>query len=352
MIGPDAADGGRPRRDGCKREAFMHNRILKTLAAGVAAAALAALPARAEETLRAVAMFPKGLIYTQSFLQYVDKVNAAGKGVVQINFVGGPEAIPTFEQAAAVRDGVVDMVYGPGSYYPGDVPETDALVASNVSPLEQRENGGIDLFNQIHQKKLNVYYLGHMDGGIKFHIYLREKPKMKADGTLDLSGAKLRGAPIYREFFTDYLGSTFVQIPVPEVYTSLERGAVDGLGWTSIGLMDLSWDKLLKYRVDPGFFQTDLGVLVNLGKWNGLSDAAKKVLQDTALEHEKASYEALQALHDKENAEVQKRGMQIITLEGANAEKFLQAAYDVPWARLKGRDPTHYDALREKFYSE
>jgi TRAP-type C4-dicarboxylate transport system substrate-binding protein len=327
-------------------------RLLKTLAAGAVLASLLALPVQAEQSLKAVAMFPKSLIYVKSFLQYVDKVNAEGKGVIRIEFLGGPEVIPTGEQVNAVRSGVVQMVYGPGSYYPGDVPETDALVGSNVSPLEQRANGGLDLFNQIHEQKLKVHYLGHMDGGIKFHIYLKNKPKTKADGALDLTGLKLRGAPIYREFFTEFLGVTYVQIQVPEVYTALERGTVDGLGWTSIGLMDLGWDKQLKYRVDPGFFQTDLGVLVNIGAWNQLTQPAKDLLTKLAVEHEKSSYAALEALRVKEDEEIRKRGMEIVTLPDAEAKKFLKAAYDVPWARMKGRDATHYDALRAKFFQE
>ena len=85
---------------------------------------LAAASASAQETLRALSMQPAAVTYTQSFLKFIDKVNAAGEGVVRIEYVGGPEAIPTFDQPEAVRGGVIDMIYGPGSYYPGIVPES------------------------------------------------------------------------------------------------------------------------------------------------------------------------------------------------------------------------------------
>ena len=198
--------------------------LAKTIGAATLAVAVAASgPAgeQAEETLRALSMQPTAVTYTQSFLKFIDKVNAAGEGVVRIEFVGGPEAIPTFDQPEAVRAGVIDMIYGPASYYPGLVPETDALVGSNVTPMEKRANGGIDLLNQIHQEKMNVYLLGHPDGGIQFHIYMTKEPKLKADGLPDMSGIKLRGAPIYREFFTDYLGATFVQVNVPVTFMPL-----------------------------------------------------------------------------------------------------------------------------------
>ena len=325
------------------------------LSAGALAAAVVLVgfgPASAQETLRALSMLPQPVAYTQNFLQFIDKVNAAGQGVVQIEFVGGPEAISTFDQPEAVRAGVIDMIYGPASYYPGLVPETDALVGSTVTPMEKRANGGIDLLNQIHQEKMNVYYLGHPDGGIQFHIYMTEEPQVKDDGLPDMSGVKLRGAPIYREFFTDYLGATFVQVNVPEVYTALERGTVDGLGWPSIGVMDLSWDKFLKYRIDPGYFQTDLSILVNLDKWNALSEEAKQLLQDTAIEWEQESYELLQAQRAEEDAEMKKRGMQVVELAPAAAKAYLNAAYDEAWSRLKERDPTHYDQLRAKFFKD
>lgn len=307
---------------------------------------------QAQETVRALSMLPKPVAYTQSFLKFIDKVNQAGQGVVQIEFVGGPEAIPTFDQPEAVREGVIDMIYGPASYYPGIVPETDALVGSNVSPMDKRANGGIDLLNQIHQEKMNVYYLGHPDGGIQFHVYMTKEPQLKDDGLPDMSGIKLRGAPIYREFFTDYLGATFVQVNVPEVYTALERGTVDGLGWPSIGVMDLSWDNFLKYRIDPGYFQTDLSILVNLDRWYGLSDEAKQILQDTAIAWEEESYEELQALRAEEDAEMKARGMQVVELPPEAAEAYLSAAYEEAWSRLEERDPTHYQALREKFFEE
>ncbi|HEX6113041.1 MAG TPA: TRAP transporter substrate-binding protein DctP [Geminicoccaceae bacterium] len=329
--------------------------ISRKLGAGALAAAVASGglgPASAQETLRALSMQPAAVTYTQSFLKFIDKVNAAGQGVVQIEFVGGPEAIPTFDQPEAVREGVIDMIYGPGSYYAGIVPETDALVGSNVTPMEKRANGGIDLLNQIHQEKMNVYYLGHPDGGIQFHVYMTKEPRLKDDGLPDMSGIKLRGAPIYREFFTNYLGATFVQVNVPEVYTALERGTVDGLGWPSIGVMDLSWDNFLKYRIDPGYFQTDLSILVNLDRWNALSEEAKQLLQDTAIAWEEESYEQLQALRAEEDAEMKKRGMQVVELPPEAAEAYLAAAYEEAWNRLKERDPTHYDELRTKFFQE
>ena len=89
---------------------------MKLLSGLLAGATLIAGIAKAEETISAVHAFPETLIYTKSFLSFVDKVNEAGKGVVQIDVRGGPEAIGMFQQPDAVRDGIVDMVYTPDHF--------------------------------------------------------------------------------------------------------------------------------------------------------------------------------------------------------------------------------------------
>jgi len=58
--------------------------------------ALASTHALAVDQITAVHAFPPSLIYTQSFLEFVDKVNERGEGVVQINVRGGPEVIGLF----------------------------------------------------------------------------------------------------------------------------------------------------------------------------------------------------------------------------------------------------------------
>ena len=68
----------------------------KTYLAGALALAagltIAASPALAESTLRAVAPWSKNHPLTKSFLGFIDTVNAKGKGTVQIKFLGGPSA--------------------------------------------------------------------------------------------------------------------------------------------------------------------------------------------------------------------------------------------------------------------
>ena len=129
-------------------------RATGALAAASLASLLASTSAYAEDKVTAVHAFPGFLVYTQTFLAMVDDINARGKGIVQIEVKGGPEAIGMFQQPAAVRDGVVDMVHTPGSFYGKSVPEIDAMVASTVNPMEARANGGAALMDAAHQNAL------------------------------------------------------------------------------------------------------------------------------------------------------------------------------------------------------
>ena len=330
----------------------------KTILGGILATTALAGTAYAQETLTAVHAFPESLIYTKSFLEFVGKVNAAGEGVVQIEVRGGPEAIGMFQQPDAVRSGVVDMVYTPGSFYAGALPEKDALVTSNKVASEVRANGGIELIDQIHQEKMGVKYLGWFDSGVCYNLWTRDAPKLDDGGNLDVSGLKLRGNAVYNAFFTEYLGAQVIDLPTTEVYSALERGVVDATGWTQIGLIDLKWNEFLNYRVEPCFFSTDLGTIVNLEKWNSLSEEARTIVQDVAIAHEAESAEKLGALRDADFAALEEAGMEVVTLEGDAADAYLGAAVQSTWDRMKGlmaespQGDGNYDKLIELFYTK
>jgi len=307
------------------------------LAAGALACTLAAAPALPADTISATHAFPASLIYSRSFLEYVKKANAAAGGEFTINVRGGPEAIGMMEQPGAVRSGVVDMVYTPCAFYAGTVPECDAVSASSIDGPTARKNGGTDFLNQIHQKRMGVVMLGWVDSGIRFSLWSTKEPKFDSSGHIDIKGFKVRGNPIYNAFLTNYLGAQVINLPSTELYTALERGTVDLTAWTQIGLMDLNWDRYVKFRITPDFFSTDLVILVNEKKWGSLSAKTREILQRTAIEHEITSLQALQALWIKEQVELEKRGIKTLSQSADAARRFITGARAASLARMKER---------------
>jgi len=335
----------------------LSSKATHTLAVAGVALAMAPTLAQAEDRVSAVHAFPEFLVYTKTFLAMVDDINARGEGIVQIDVRGGPEAIGMFQQPAAVRDGVVDMVHTPGSFYGANVPEIDAMVASRVTPMEARTNGGAALMDQAHQDRFGVKHLGWIDGGIKFHIYMSTEPKFNDDGILDLTGVKLRDNPIYHAFF-EALNATTASMPATEVYAGLEKGVVDAAAWTEIGIPQLKWNEFLKYRVDPTFYNTDIGVIFNADAWNDLSAESQKLIQDVVIEWEGKSYADRQKEIEADAKVLADGGMQFVSLSEEAGKVYQTMADDAAWARMYeridggGDGAEMYKALRKHYAGE
>lgn len=178
-----------------------------------------------------------------------------------------------------------------------------------------------------------MQYLARVVEMQPFHIYLNkriEKP--------DLSGLKIRITPVYREFF-QALGANVVTTPPGEVYTALERGVVDGYGWPIGGIFDLNWQEKTKYRVDPGFYDAEVSLTMNLSAYRKLSDAQRSYLQKQLLALE-ADNPTFWPRYAKEETERQaKAGIETIAFDAATSKAFVDKAYAVAWAAALKQNP-------------
>src|SRR6267378_5070196 len=128
-------------------------RFAPRLALAAALAAISVIACAQEATLRLVSAFPENQFYVKRTLDWIADFNRDGKGVLQINFIGGPKAIPTFEVGKAVQSGVVDIGFSTGAFYTNVMPESDILKLSETSAADQRRNGGFDLINKIWERR-------------------------------------------------------------------------------------------------------------------------------------------------------------------------------------------------------
>ena len=311
--------------------------------ARIACAALLALAGQAaqaqETTLRLVSAFAENGIYVQHLQKWIARVNAEGKGTLQINFVGGPKAMPTFEVGNALRTGVIDMSLSTGAFYTNIMPEADMLKLAQVPVAEQRRNGAFDYINRVWNEKANMQYIARMVENQPFHVYLTKRIDKP-----DLTGLRLRITPVYRDFF-QALGATVVTTAPGEVYTALERGVVDGYGWPIGGIFDLGWQQHTKFRVDPGFYDAEVSITMNLDKWKALTPAQKAFLQRMALalEAENGTWNAFAEEETKRQAAA---GIQPIRFDAATAKAWRDRAYEVGWAGAIKASPEHGPKLR------
>jgi TRAP-type C4-dicarboxylate transport system substrate-binding protein len=310
----------------------MRRRLFARAATLLLAAGVAAGAAAQEVTLRLVSAFAENGIYVQRLQPWIQKVNAEGKGVLQINFIGGPRAIPTFEVGNAVKTGVVDMAQSTGAFYTNVMPEADFLKLTQVPVAEQRRNGAFEAINQVWNEKANMQYLARMVEHQPFHIYVN-KPVSKPD----LSGLKIRITPVYRDFF-QALNANVITTAPGEVYTALERGVVDGYGWPIGGIFDLNWQEKTKYRIDPGFYDAEVSLVMNLPTWRKLTPQQRDYLQKHLLALEAQNGFWTQYAAD-EAARQEKAGIQTIRFDAASSKAFVDKAYAVAWASAEKQSP-------------
>jgi len=274
-------------------------------------------------------------------VRFVDQVNKEGKGLLQINLRGGPEAIPTFEQGNALRTGVVDMVSLPPTFYTNVCPECDAQILPPLMTPQLRKTAFWTALQKYTNQKVNAQLVSAYGDGIGFHIWTSKPPVNNS-----LKGMRLRTTPNYTPLFTA-LGVSLVTTAPGEVLTALERGVVDGYGWPMIGIFDLGWHEKTKYRVEPGFYAIELGVVFNLASWNKLTPAQKGFLEKQAVWLEAQNVEMGKVDGPADAKKQLDAGIQVNKLDDAQAKILLKAAYDGGWESIIKASPTKGPKLRE-----
>lgn len=296
-----------------------------------------------EKELKAVCFVPPDTPMAAYTHVWIERVNEALAGQVKIKYLGGPEVIPGFEQVEACRNGVVDIVFAAGSYYEPILPEIIATLLSKVSIDEELKPGGFYDFMVKAHEKIGVRSFGRWLYNPFYLFFVQDAKNLD-----DLKGRKMRSGRTYDRMMKA-MGMTPVTIGMPDVYTALERGTVDGLGWSIQGPNDFGWTEKAKYILDIPFYVTqNTLVLMRLPVWNGLT----KAQQDKIVEIDKKFQKDVVAYFtqeiEKEWVKLDKAGVKRIEFSPGDKVKFLDIAYAEAWAQLeeKVKDPEEVKTLK------
>jgi len=288
-------------------------------------------------TLKALTAWPKNASDNKSldfFMESVEQqVSKKYPGELKINLVGGPEAVKIQDQVHAAQTGMVDIVHTTNAYYVSLLPEADAMKLSELRPWEERANGAWAYYNDLHEKKLGLYFLGRIGTDLPLMLYL-----IKPISTADLKGFNIRVSPMYLQMVKG-LGGNPVVIPPTDVYTALERKVVDGYCWPSVGIREWGWEKQTKYVVSTGFYSGPHPMVMNLKTWNGLPQKFKDVLNQAAMDAERKIIDYYAEEEKKEMPLLKQAGLQVIDLPPAEKEKFLKIAYEEGWKDIIDKCP-------------
>lgn len=227
-------------------------------------------------------LWQAGTISQKVDQQFADEVKAMSGGRLQIDVLPVGAVVGYKETLEAMGSGILDAHQSGAGYFSGKEPAFALLSDLNglyASPYDMEEwfeyGGGKKLARKLYAK-YNVFYVGPVFWGVE------SLSTKKAVRTIaGFKGMKLRVPEGTGQEIFKYIGAAPVGLPGSEVYTSLDRGVIDGADWSVIAMNeDLGFDKVAKYSYYPGFHSMPMSeVAVNMDKWKALPDDLKAIVE-------------------------------------------------------------------------
>lgn len=268
--------------------------------------------------------YPMRKLLVDPFIKAVDE---ASKGSVKIR-LSGPETVPAFEQLQPSGSGVFHFLFTHGAYHFGTTSQATAVEALSGGLQEWRKAGvRQELDKHYNQFGLTLIGLAVSSPGAGYNLLLRQPVKP----TGDLQGYKIRGTPSYAGVLK-MLGASPVVLPPAEIYTSLEKGLVDGAAWPTFGMSNYRWHEVAKFLMRPAFGTTTQLIFAHKATWDRMPAADREVIMKELgkLEEEYAR------LYDKvtadEEATLKARGVAIVQVGDAQKGRLAGAWADGLWA--------------------
>src|SRR5262245_10991522 len=306
----------------------MKGRLLVSLLIGLTLAS----PATAAE-LRMLTSWdrnnPAVPLLAEGFAKNVEK---ASNG--RLTFVlNGPETVPPFEQLQPVAAGAFHMLAPVAIYHYGQTALAIAFDAVRGSMEERRASGLFEAADK-HYQKLGLKVIAVPISAKTGYTFMLKAP-VGAEG--DLKGRKIRGTPSYHPVIR-MLGGAPVVIPIPEVYTALEKGVIDGAASPVVGLLGVKWYEAAKFVSQPAFGYTHQIFLMNLDAWKRLSEGDKKILREEGRKIEDVWFAEYDRMAREEIAELEKRGATVTKL-GPSQEKLNEVFAQGLWELAEKKSP-------------
>jgi len=289
------------------------------LAAAVLAVAATAPGAQAQEvTLRFATTNPPVAHLNQQILHpWAARINAQGKGVVQLDVRDGPAFASPNNYFDRVVEDVAQVAWGIQSVVAGK------FVLSNVVTLPfvaQRSESASAAFWRLYDKKMfgaeyddvqPLFLAALPQAGLHFR-----KELTKLD---DLAGLKVIGGNLADTLSA--LGATPLSINLADQYEALQRGMADGTAMMYTAFQPFKLGEVTTFHVDTPLGGGSGMVFMMKKRFDGLSAEARKILMANSGEAQSRAYGAFWDRVDKAGRDSVdgKPGHKIVTLTPAQS---------------------------------
>jgi TRAP-type mannitol/chloroaromatic compound transport system substrate-binding protein len=294
--------------------------------AGILAVSLILVIPVQAKTLTVISGFPQTHLYTTGCLGiFQENLKLVSGGNLSLN-ISGPDVVPTNEQFQPLQAGVFDLLFTHAAYHLGETAVGASIEAIDPDPVKRRENGIIDYVDNQYNK-IGVKLVASLPI-TQYNIVLKDPIN---DRNPSLKGLKIRtaslGAPA-----VEALGGAPVNLPPGDIYTSLQKGVIDGFTLVAVGLKDFKIHEVAGYLVRPQFAFISASLFMNLNKFSELTDQEKEWINSAAIKSEKDSFAYFKTKHDEEVTELKALGMKETQLQPADAQKIEQVFSATIWA--------------------
>ena len=205
----------------------------------------------------------------------------------------------------------------------------------NKNYREIAQTDYFDIMSGLH-KDVGLIWLGAGTLNMAFHLYTNPEVKRPKD----FAGKKIR---VFRPFIplVKALGAVPINLPMGDIYTAMERGAVDGFVMTHFGFVkDFSWHEVTKHVIDYPVYQGTAVILVNPKKWNEIpADVQSEIIAFKKSTIDPAIHEYYAELSSKDWQLMMDNGVKPIKFSEADGKAFLNLAYDVAWDDVVNKSP-------------
>ena len=253
-------------------------------AVGTALAALATLlltaSAQAQDkpvNLKMGSWVPAQHPLTPSFVAWAEDIKKASGGTITATLFPSEQLGKAFDHYDMARDGIADLAYVNPGYQPGRFPVMAAAALPFTFANAKGGTAAIDAWYRAYaareMKDVKFCFAFIHDPG-SFHS------RKKITSPADVKGLKVRPATSTIGQMVTLLGGTNVQASAPESRDMLERGVADAITfpWGSISLFGI--DKVVSHHMDVPLYTTPFVWVMNKDKYESMSTAQKKVIDD------------------------------------------------------------------------
>ena len=216
----------------------------------------------------------------RSCLAWAKKVEEVTKGGVKVTVYPASTLAPATAAYDAAVSGVADVVWGFIGFFPGRFPLSDLLSLPGLG-VPSALVGSLAMWNNYQKfPEMRAEYKDVKVLLVHTHQGAPIATKKVAVRSLEsLKGLKIRSPAGGALEFLKAAGAVPIMFPPADIYTSMEKGVIEGWTIDLIGAVGFRLGEVTDWYTRPYYYVGTFWLVMNQGTWNSLSPDIQKAIE-------------------------------------------------------------------------